>query len=141
MKFQSTKILEGYSTTFRQWKAKSHCKYLHGYALKFKVIFEGDLDERGWVVDFGSFKKIKQKMKDLFDHTTILALDDPRLWDFQNLEYHDLIQLRTMEAVGCEKFAEVVFNMIKSEFKNQDRIKVVSVECFENNTNSAIYTI
>ncbi len=139
MKFQSTKILEGYSTTFRQWKAESHCKYLHGYSLRFKVIFEGDLDERGWVVDFGSFKKIKQKMKDLFDHTTIMALDDPRLWDFNNLAYHDLIQLRTMEAVGCEKFAEVVFNMIQTEFKHQERVKVVSVECFENNTNSAIY--
>ena len=38
-----------YSTAFRQWRSKSHCKYLHGYSLSFKVTFEGELDERNWV--------------------------------------------------------------------------------------------
>ena len=43
----SIKLFDGYSTAFRQWRAThSHCKYIHGYALKFKVWFEGDLDEK-----------------------------------------------------------------------------------------------
>ena len=34
-KFQSTKIFDGFSCVFRQWKAEeTHCKYpLHGYGV------------------------------------------------------------------------------------------------------------
>ncbi len=47
-KFQSSKLFDGYSTVFRQWKADTtHCKYLHGYAISFRVWFEGELDEWG----------------------------------------------------------------------------------------------
>ena len=45
--YVSIKIFDGYSTAFRQWRAThSHCQYIHGYALKFKVWFEGELDEK-----------------------------------------------------------------------------------------------
>ena len=68
--YKSTKLFEGYSTAFRQWRAShSHCKFVHGYALKFKVTFEGNLDELNWVCDFGCFKRngIKEHMKYMFD--------------------------------------------------------------------------
>ncbi len=46
-KYQSTKIFDGYSTVFRQWKAKdTHCQFLHGYGVSLKVWFEGKLDEK-----------------------------------------------------------------------------------------------
>jgi len=49
-KFISTKVFDGYSTVFRQWKAETtHCKYLHGYGVSFKLYFQGELDERNWV--------------------------------------------------------------------------------------------
>jgi len=52
MKHQSTKIFDGFSTVFRQWRAKeTHCSYLHGYGVSFKVTFEGQLDHRNWVWD------------------------------------------------------------------------------------------
>jgi 6-pyruvoyltetrahydropterin/6-carboxytetrahydropterin synthase len=44
--FRSTKVFDGYSTVFRQWKADgTHCQFLHGYGVSFKVWFEGELDE------------------------------------------------------------------------------------------------
>ena len=44
--FVSTKVFDGFSCCFRQWKATTtHCQYLHGYGVSFKVWFEGDLDE------------------------------------------------------------------------------------------------
>ena len=62
-KFQSTKIFDGFSTAFRQWKAEeTHCKYLHGYGVSFKVQFEGDLDHRNWVWDFGGMKRAKTQI-------------------------------------------------------------------------------
>ena len=41
--FKSTKLFDGYSVAFRQWTKHSHCQYLHGYAMKFKVAFMGQL--------------------------------------------------------------------------------------------------
>ena len=56
-KFQSSKVFDGFSTVFRQWKAKeTHCRFLHGYGISFKVYFEGELDEKNWVWDFGGMK-------------------------------------------------------------------------------------
>ena len=52
-KFQSTKVFDGFSTVFRQWKAEgTHCKFLHGYGVSFRVWFEGELDERNCVIFF-----------------------------------------------------------------------------------------
>ena len=56
--FKSTKLFDGYSVAFRQWRAKhSHCQYLHGYAMKFKVTFMGQLDSLNWVCDFWIIQK------------------------------------------------------------------------------------
>jgi len=55
--FRSTKTYnhnEGLSCCFRQWRADSHCKLLHGYALAFKFVFATrELDARNWCYDFG----------------------------------------------------------------------------------------
>jgi 6-pyruvoyltetrahydropterin/6-carboxytetrahydropterin synthase len=67
-KFQSTKIFDNYSVALRQHKAQhSHCKFLHGYALEFKVWFESNesledsqLDEMNWIMDYGGFKSQMQ---------------------------------------------------------------------------------
>jgi 6-pyruvoyltetrahydropterin/6-carboxytetrahydropterin synthase len=46
-KYQSTKLFDGFSTVFRQWKAEgTHCRFLHGYGVSFRVWFEGELDEK-----------------------------------------------------------------------------------------------
>ena len=145
MDYKSTKLFEGYSTAFRQWRAKhSHCQFVHGYALKFKVTFEGNLDELNWVCDFGCFKRngIKDHMNYMFDHTTIVANDDPELNSFKDLEEKGLIQLRILNHVGCEKFAEYVFNYINTKVfeETEGRVRVLKVESFEGGTNnSALY--
>ena len=149
--FVSTKIFDGFSCCFRQWKAETtHCKYLHGYGVSFKVKFEGDLDHRNWVWDFGGMKRAKTKIDDMspkewmdymFDHTVIVAKDDPFLNYFKNLNEHGVIQLRIVEATGAEKFAEFIFhklnNFVKTE--TQRRVKVVKVEFMEHGKNTAIY--
>jgi len=37
-------------------------KFLHGYAVSFRVWFEGDLDHRNWVWDFGGMKRAKHNI-------------------------------------------------------------------------------
>ena len=149
--FRSTKLFDGYSTVFRQWKADgTHCKFLHGYAVSFRVWFEGELDERNWVWDFGGMKRAKNTIngmspKDYFawllDHTTVVAEDDPFLEYFKDLDQKRVIQLRILPATGCERFAEYLYNVI-NEFLTKEtdgRVRIVKVEFREHDKNSAIY--
>ena len=76
----------GHSCAFRQWKAKSHCNLIHGYALQFEFTFGGnELDESNWIVDFGGLKPLKEWLKHMFDHTYLVAEDDPELETFVDL--------------------------------------------------------
>ena len=149
--FRSTKLFDGYSTVFRQWKADgTHCKFLHGYAVSFRVWFEGELDERNWVWDFGGMKRAKNTIngmspKDYFawllDHTTVVAEDDPFLEYFRDLDQKRVIQLRILPATGCERFAEYLYNVI-NEFlakETDGRVKAIKVEVYEHERNSASY--
>tara|TARA_R110000796_G_scaffold32630_1_gene85291 strand:- start:289 stop:750 length:462 start_codon:yes stop_codon:yes gene_type:complete len=152
MGYKSTKLFNGFTCCFRQWKAvETHCKYLHGYAVSFKVVFEGELDHKNWVWDFGGMKRAKNLidgmqpkawMDYMFDHTVVIAKDDPEALMFQSLSDLGVIQLREVEATGAEKFAEYVFNKLNKfvQLETDGRVKISSVEFMENGNNSAIYT-
>lgn len=152
-KFKSSKLFDGYSTCFRQWKAEdTHCKFLHGYAVSFRVWFEGDLDHRNWVFDFGGMKRAKSNINGmspkayfdyLLDHTTIVANDDPYLEKFKQMHVDGIIQLRILESTGCERFAEYLFNTINTFLlaETEGRVKAVKVEVYEHERNSASYEL
>ena len=143
--YQSTKTYGnevGLSCCFRQWRADSHCNKLHGYSLGFRFIFEAaQLDERNWVYDFGDCKWIKKYLDEIFDHTLAIAEDDPELNTFKTLHGKGLVNLFTFKGVGCEKFAEHVYNYVSSKVyeDTKGRVSVYSVEVFEHGANSAIY--
>jgi len=150
-KFQSTKLFDGYSTVFRQWKAEgTHCRFLHGYGISFRVWFEGELDHRNWVWDFGGMKRAtgridgktpKEWMDYMFDHTVLVAEDDPMRHLFLEAEHVGLIQLRIVPATGAEKFAEFIYNKL-NEFvleETNNRVRVTRVEFLEHSKNTAIY--
>ena len=130
----------GHSCTFRQWKADSHCNLIHGYALQFEFTFGGDeLDERNWIVDFGGLKPLKEWLKHMFDHTYLVATNDPELATFQMLDEKNLIDLRMVGGTGCELFAEMAFDeaeKIVSELTD-GRCWVQRVTVREHEANSA----
>ena len=150
-KFQSSKVFDGFSTVFRQWRANTtHCQYLHGYGVSFKVYFEGNLDERNWVWDFGGMKRAKTQidgmspkewMDYMFDHTLICAEDDPALPHLRKLEFEGIIQLRVIPATGAEKFAEYIFNKINEfvQTETEGRVRVTKVKFAEHGKNAAYY--
>jgi 6-pyruvoyltetrahydropterin/6-carboxytetrahydropterin synthase len=142
MKYTSTKVLELGSCAFRQWRATdTHCQYVHGYQLKAKFWFEGELDERNWVVHFGGLKELKYKLQNQFDHTLCVAADDPLIDIFQELHEAGGCKLRVMPAVGIEMTAKYCFTVANEFVKNMTdgRCKVAKVEVWEHDANSAIY--
>ena len=149
--YKSTKLFDGFSCCFRQWKAETtHCRFLHGYGVSFRVTFEGNLDHRNWVWDFGGMKRAKTLIDDMqpkawmdymFDHTIIVAKDDPKLETFQAMEVLGIIQLRIVEATGAEKFAEFIYNKLNEfvHIETQGRVRISQVEFMEHGKNTAIY--
>ena len=144
--FRSTKYYdhnEGLSCCFRQWRAThSHCQLIHGYALAFKFVFATfELDERNWCFDFGGLKPVKAWLKDLFDHTMLVAQDDPELARFEALHRDGLVNLRVLPAVGCEATAKHVFGHVAAFIheETKGRVWLESVEVKEHGGNSAIY--
>lgn len=149
--FRSTKKFDGFSTVFRQWRADdTHCRFLHGYDVEFEITFEGELDERNWVWDFGGMKRAvnkidgmtpKEWMDYMFDHTFVVAEDDPFVESFLKMDQAGVAQVRVIPATGAERFAEFVFHKISKFVREEtdDRVRVVRVKFMENHKNSAIY--
>lgn len=142
--FQSTKTYAhsvGLSCCFRQWRAESHCHYLHGYALKVTLTFETEeLDIRNWAVDFGSLKSLKGWLEDTFDHKLLVAEDDPALDDLMNLQALGIAQIRVLPGLGMERFAEAIWQYADTWLLDNGyapRCKLRSIEVWEHEGNSA----
>lgn len=131
-KFYSTKTYgndKGLSCCFRQWRSThSHCSLLHGYSVGIKMIFESEtLDDRNWVMDFGGLKAFKDWAEYMFDHTTLIAADDPHLDKFLALAELGLndrggcVDLRIVDDVGCEKFSELAYKVLSSIVETYQR--------------------
>lgn len=152
MAFTSSKLFDGFSTVFRQHSATdTHCSYLHGYDVEFRVFFEGELDNRNWVWDFGGMKRAKgtidgmnpkEWLNYMFDHTTCVAENDPYLSLFKQMDDNKIIQLRILPATGAEKFAQYLYEKL-GKFVNEEtdgRVKVTKVDFYENHRNMASYS-
>lgn len=147
MTYRSTKRYGheiGLSAAFRQWRAESHCRLIHGYALAVKFVFASDeLDVRNWVVDFGSLKSLKGWLENTFDHTLLVAEDDPCKLELLALDSMGVARVVLVDATGCEAFAKLIFQCAQVWLKDNGyspRCWLESVEVSEHGANSAIYS-
>ena len=129
-------------------------------------------------MDFGGLKAFKEWSEWMFDHTLIIAQDDPHLPFFRQMnnlvtigQFNDLestvpnergavCDLRIVDAVGCEKFAELAYRTMNeileayrggnswthpngkiftSRYPTGTGVQLRSVKVFEHNANSATY--
>ncbi len=77
----------------------------------------------------------------MFDHTVVVAEDDPGIKGFQTMDQLGVIQLRIVPAVGAEKFAEYIYGKLSTFVKEETggRVRVKQVEFREHGKNTAIY--
>lgn len=152
---------QGFSVCYRQWRAdrksgKSDgslytrtevpgCNALHGYALSFHIEFECEtLDARNWVVDFGGLTTFKDFLKENFDHTMLVAEDDPAFETFENLHTLGLAKMVVVENSGCEALAKFIHDYLNeiwlADNYPDSTIRCSKVEVRETPSNSAYYT-
>lgn len=101
----------GLAVAYRQWRADSHCRLIHGYAMGFYFEFESEtLDFRNWCVDYGSLKPLKEQLQDWFDHTLLVAQDDPEFKTFEDLHKRGLCKMTVVEKTGCEGLSKWLYD-------------------------------
>jgi 6-pyruvoyltetrahydropterin/6-carboxytetrahydropterin synthase len=144
MKYRATKTYGhdlGLSVAFRQWRADSHCRLLHGYALAVKLVFEAErLDERGWVIDFGALKPVKETLQRAFDHVTLVAEDDPEREWFEEAAARGIAQVCLVPRTGCEAFARLIQRIVNEWLAaegHHPRVRLAEVEVREHGANAA----
>ena len=140
--FRSTKVFRGFPCTHRQWRADSHCRFVHGYSREFRFEFAcSELTPEMWVVDCGGFKAVRNWLESYFDHTFLASEDDPHLSSFREWEQKGIIQLRVLPNVGMEATAQFVYDHLSKmiQKKTQGRVWITKVEVRENEFNSAIF--
>ena len=97
---------KGFSCAFRQWSADSHCSYIHGYSLGFIITLGADeLNQKNWVYDFGNFSFLENWLRDHFDHTLLVAVNDPHI--------EEVIELNEKEIKG---FFNIINKIKKKKF-------------------------
>lgn len=150
-KYLSTKTYgndRGLSCCFRQWRSNhSHCSLLHGYSIGIKLVFESEtLDSRNWVMDFGGLKAFKEWSEYMFDHTLIIAEDDPHLDKFKALaamglnDVGGVCDLRVVSAVGCEKFAEEAYKVMNNILRSFQNNAAWSFSCPKHDGTNKFYS-
>ena len=148
MKFQSTKKLGPISVGHRQWRDNGHCAWVHGYGRYIQFTFEGDLDERQWVMDFGDLKDVKQWLEEQWDHRVMIASDDPQLEKLKEMHDLSIMNINVMDVdkgwgPGIEASCKFVYDHVQPIIaqKTNGRVTLTKVEIWEHERNSAVYTV
>ena len=117
-KYVSTKeYIDAFPVAYRQHRADSHCNLIHGYAFSMKFYFGTDeLDARNWVGDFGGLKELKSVLQDQFDHTLLVAEDDPELETYKLLQDKGIAKLTILPRLGCEGLADMIYKYINGVY-------------------------
>lgn len=144
--YVSTKeFVDAFPVAYRQWKADSHCNLIHGYAFSMKFFFgTDDLDVRNWAMDYGGLKELKEVLQSQFDHTLLVAEDDPNLDWYKEAEQRGMAKLTILPRLGCEGLSDMLYKYVNGVYipdllgpSEADRLWCFRVEVRETQSNMA----
>ncbi|MGW0337722.1 6-pyruvoyl trahydropterin synthase family protein [Streptomyces sp. NPDC003011] len=142
-RFSVTKLFDDLPCTHRSWAHDGKCAFLHGYERSFEIEFGcSELEAKtGFVVDFGDLKEVRALLQEQFDHTTLIAVDDPQRDLFEELRRSGVIDLRIMDHTGMEGAAEWVHERVDRLVRERTsgRVRVLRVVARESRKNAVVF--
>ncbi|WP_079151869.1 6-pyruvoyl trahydropterin synthase family protein [Streptomyces sp. RTd22] len=142
-RFSVTKLFDDLPCTHRSWAHGGKCSFLHGYERSFEIEFGcGELEPKtGFVIDFGDLKEVRALLQAQFDHTTLIAADDPHRKLFEDLGRSGVIDLRIMDHTGMEGAAEWVHDRVAQLVgeRTVGRVRVLRVVARESRKNAVVF--
>ena len=117
-KYTSTKeYIDAFPCAYRQWRSDSHCNLIHGYSFSMKFYFgTNDLDARNWAADYGGLKELKKILESQFDHSLIVAQDDPDMETFNLLSEKGMAKIVVLPRLGCESLADMLYKYVNGVY-------------------------
>ena len=104
------------------------CKNIHGHSYRMIVEFEGELDERGMVIDFYDVEKIITPIIEKLDHAFMVSINDEGVINF-------LEKMNSKKVVvDFESTVENISKYLLEEISNtklSSNVRVISVRVFE----------
>jgi 6-pyruvoyltetrahydropterin/6-carboxytetrahydropterin synthase len=154
-----TKKYSEFPFAHRQHNHDGHCRLIHGHNFDFEFTFGCEqLDENGFVIDFGKLKHLKEWLTKHFDHTLVLNERDPMLPHLQealsdcsstrirpDLELSKIVVVPNCGAEGLAQWLLMEAN--RNFFGHAQRlyaarhVEVVKVTVYEDSRNSATFSI
>jgi 6-pyruvoyltetrahydropterin/6-carboxytetrahydropterin synthase len=95
------------------------------------------------VTDFGGLRELKDKLEEWFDHTLLVAQDDPQREHLLNLGKLGLAKITEVERTGCEGLADFLYEYINTIYlpncgaEEAKRVWCCRVEVRETDSNMA----
>ena len=139
--YTCTKTYRDIPFAHRQHGHKGHCKNVHGHNWAFTFEFGcEELDENGFIYDFGKLKFIRDWLDDNFDHAFVYNQSDTDARSMI-LDYPQLFKPYQVKSCSTEGLAHHLYEIFAPEIKKLtvDRVKILSIEVFEDSKNSAKY--
>lgn len=148
MKLTCTKRYDDLPFAHRQPNHNGHCALIHGHNWGFEFEFTAtELDECGFVIDFGKLKWLKEWINERFDHTLLLNEGDPHLrylrqaLDTQPGErgYGAFAKLIVVPDCSCEGLAAWLIHEVNIVVQRHTdgRVSVRKVKVIEDSKNHA----
>jgi 6-pyruvoyltetrahydropterin/6-carboxytetrahydropterin synthase len=95
-------------------------------------------------MDFGGLKPLKERLEEWFDHTLLVAEDDPKKSELLRLGDLGLAKITVVEKTGCEGLADFLYEYVNTIFlpmygkTEAERIWCCRVEVRETDSNMAM---
>ncbi len=126
----------------RQPNHTGRCSRLHGHSWSITLTFESkELDDNGFVIDFGDLHFIEDWIDEHLDHATAVWENDPKLVKLNELQNEGLIKLLAVPNASCEGIARYLHNTFDPIVRKRtdERVWIRSVYLQEDSKNSATY--
>lgn len=104
------------------------CKNIHGHSYKMLVEFEGDLDEKGMIIDYYDVEKIINPIIEKLDHAFMVNKNDKTV-----LEFLEKMNSKKV-VVDFQSTAENICTFILGEVKRSNlpaNVKEIKVRIYE----------
>jgi hypothetical protein len=111
-RFHMRTLVDNLPCCHRSWANQGKRFFLHGYERTFEIEFacaETEPDT-GLVVECSSVVEVRAALRYQFDHTTLIAQDDPQRDLFEMLAERGVIDLRIMDNTGMDGSAAWAFD-------------------------------
>lgn len=144
-RFHMRQVFANLPCCHRSWTNRGKRFFLHGYERTFEIEFAcaETAAGTGSVLDPDALEEVWDVLRKQFDHTTLIAVNDPERDLFELLADRGVIDLRIMDSTGMEGSAAWVFETVDSIVARttRGRVWVSRIKARESHSNGVTLTV